>query len=493
MLNMQWFISPAGFFPVVSPEMLVAIRFLYGLLMLATLVMVSPQAKRFFISEKWGGFGQSGPDVNFIQNPAVMTLVYLLWMTACAGLITGIAAPFAALFNLICCRYFFVSMRWKGNLRGFGAPGFMSYWLGAVVFFLETAKAFCPEMMATALLAAQLDFAFIMLSAGLYKMTAGYASGNGMEFGMVNPQWGYWWKIWKNVSPRNPVFEILNQLAWSAEVVAGLLMFFPQARFIGGAMMFLSFIFIATQIRLGVLCEIVMTSCLVFAHPGSCIDELVKLCFSSPVASGFVGHSPAIAFCLSAFLWAYMVLLPLAHTGLFYNFYAKKSLPGLLQVCLEKYTNFFGIIIWRVFSADHTSFFPLIYRRDKGGDKRELVSKYGFTGGLRFDNVGECIALTCLFTTLKYYCSNQALFNERLLRYARTIACKADQVLEFEYNIIRKTESCFNFVPTVLYTVDPGASVVEEQSLVENWTGEKLSGSRVFEGARPGSYVPLGS
>lgn len=490
---MQWFVSPADFVPRISPEMLVSIRFLYGLLMLATLVMVAPQAKRFFISEKWGGFGQSSPYVDSIQNPVAAKLVGLLWTVACIGLILGVGSPIAAFFNLLCCRYYFVSMRWKGNLRGFGAPGFMSYWLGAVVFFLELGKAFCPEVIPTAILAAQLDFAFIMLSAGFYKMTAGYATGNGMEFGMANPQWGYWWKFWKNVSPRNPVFEILNQLAWSAEVAAGLLMLFPQSRFIGGALMFLSFIFIATQIRLGVLCEMVMASCLVFAHPGSCIDELAKLCFTSPVACGLIGHNRLIAFCLTAFLCVYILLLPLTHLALFYNFYAKKSLPFPVQLGLEKYSNFFGIIIWRVFSADHTCFFPMIYRRDRVGSERELVSKYGFRGGLRYDNVGECIALTCLFTTLKYYCSNKALFNERLLRYARTILCSPDQVLEFEYNIITKTESNFQFLPTVLYTVDLIASTVEEKSLVDNRPGEKHFGSQVFEGARPGSYVPLGS
>src|SRR6185503_19249036 len=125
---------------------------------------------------------------------------------------------------------------------------------------------------------------------------------------------------------------------------------------------------------------------------------------------------------IEIFLWLYLVLLPLAHAGLFYNFYGRKSLPGVIQRALETYTNIFGIIIWRVFSADHTNFFLRVYERPRASNERAIVSRFGISNGsLRYNHVGESIVLTTLFTTLKYYPSNNQLFHDRLLRYARTV------------------------------------------------------------------------
>ena len=38
---------------------------------------------------------------------------------------------------------------------------------------------------------------------------------------------------------------------------------------------------------------------------------------------------------LGAGLWVYLLLLPLAHAGLYYNFYAKQRCPGSLQRALD--------------------------------------------------------------------------------------------------------------------------------------------------------------
>src|SRR5207253_7938685 len=120
--------------------------------------------------------------------------------------------------------------------------------------------------------------------------------------------------------------------------------------------------------------------------------------------------------------------------GIYYNFFVRRSLPQPFQRLLEVYTNFFGIIMWRVFTADLINFFPRIYRQPRGGGERALISRYGWrAGSLRYSHVGESITLTCLFTTLKYYPSQDRLFTDRLLRYARTVPCPVDSVLVFEY------------------------------------------------------------
>jgi hypothetical protein len=492
--------SSEGFFPTpLNTSTQTFIRVAYGVLMLGTLLWALPHWRRFFMSERWGGYAESSRDVDFIQNPIVTYLVAVLWLS-CAALITlGYWTTVAALGNLILCYYFFVRMRWKGILRGMGAPGFMAYWLAAVVFLLEYTSHYAPSLRSLVLLVAQVDFAFIMLSSGIYKFAAGYAHNHGMEGGMVNPQWGYWWWLYQRLPPRHLVFQFLNHMAWSLEVLAGVLMLLPPTRFFGALLMLGSFVFIATQIRLALLCEMVIVCCVLFFHPGSYGDQLISL----TVPASFATSAPAVAMptlvntLMAALLWGYLILLPLAHAGLFYNFYGRKSLTGFIQRALEGYTNFFGIIIWRVFSADHTNFFVRIYQRPRVPTSDEMfrtfVSRIGLRdGSLRYNHVAESIVVTTLFTTLKYYPSNNALFRERLLRYARTIDHPADSVLDFDYLTIMKANDGFEFVTVAAYAVDVEAGTITESVLEENFSVRAtLSGSPVHEGTRPGSYVPL--
>jgi hypothetical protein len=195
------------------------------------------------------------------------------------------------------------------------------------------------------------------------------------------------------------------------------------------------------------------------------------------------------------FLWVYLLVLPLAYAGIYYNFFARKALTLRLQRLLDGYTNFFGIIMWRVFTADLINFFPNLYLESRASGRRTLVSRYGWrAGSVRFSHVGESITLTCLFTTLKYYPRQQALFTERLLRYARTVHCPADCLLVFEYVSIRKAETCFHHEAVAEYLVDVAAgTIVERRLLGEERVRAPHEASPLHEGARPGSYAPLGA
>src|SRR5690349_2287682 len=379
------------------------IRVVYGVLMLGTLLWALPNWRRFFVSERWGGYAESSREIDLIQNPAGAILVAVVWFSSVTLLTLGYWTTLAAFVNLVLCYYFFVRMRWKGILRGMGAPGFMAYWLAAVVFLLEYAQHHSPHLLPLVLLVAQADFAFIMLSAGIYKFTAGYASNHGMEGGMVNPQWGYWWWSYQKMSPRHPLFAFLNDMAWSLEVIAGVLMLLPPTRFICALLMLGSFVFIATHIRLALLCEMVIVCCLLFFYPGSYGDQIISLVTPTVAAPVVVALPNVFDKAIEIFLWLYLVLLPLAHAGLFYNFYKRRSLPAVIQRALETYTNIFGIIIWRVFSADHTNFFLRVYERPRAGgnSERAIVSRFGISNGsLRYNHVAESIVLTTLFTTL---------------------------------------------------------------------------------------------
>src|ERR1041385_4571218 len=202
----------------------------------------------------------------------------------------------------------------------------------------------------------------------------------------------------------------------------------------------------------------VMLCGVLFFHSQSLGEQFVALLMSAP-SPAVVPQTALLTIVnqlLMYALWTYLVLLPLSYFGIYYNFFARKRLPAPLQRMLEVYTNFFGIIMWRVFTIDLINFFPNIYRQSRSSAERTLVTRYGWrAGSVRFSHVGESITLTCLFTTLKYYPSNNAIFVERLLRYARTVPCSDDEVLVFEYIGIEKDEKQFEFTTVAEYVVDP--------------------------------------
>jgi hypothetical protein len=457
------------------------IRVAYGALLLLTIGAALPHAHRYFRSERWGGYAQSSPWVDAVQNPYVAPWLLAAWVSAALGLIFGRFVVAAAGVNLLLCHYFFIRMRWRGVLRGMGAPGFITFWLGAVIFFLELTARHAPDLHGLALMTARFDFSLIMVSAGLYKLMSGYRAGAGMQLGMVNPEWGYWPSVWRRWPSGHPLFRFLNEMAWSTELFAGLLMLLPATRAVGAIAILLSFVFIATQIRLGFLCEMVMVCCLLFLPSA---DDIAV-----PAGAPLPGFAHAG---LEAFFWVYIVLLPIVRAGMFYNQLAHKPLPSPIQPALDRYANLMGLIIWRVFTADIVDFFVRVWVEPAAGARR-LVSDYeGFTWTTRFRQVAECIAVTSVFTTLRYYPSNREMFRDRLLRYARTITHPADARLVFEWVAVVGRSDRFDFVSIAEYTTDVRSGQIEEAVLSDAVSVRAPSAaSPVHEGARPGSYAPL--
>jgi hypothetical protein len=480
--------------PQLSPSTQAALRVAYGLLMLATLGHAIPEARRFFLSERWGGYSRSSRSIDAVQNPVVMPLLLAVWIGSAIAIVGGWASPWPALVNLLLCRYFFIYMRWKSVLRGMGAPGFIAYWTGLAVFLLEYTARLAPDVRPVALLVMQVDLALIMLSAGVYKFTAGYPRNHGMELGLCNPMWGYWWRWYARRSPNSLVFWALNQNAWGTEVLIAAMALAPPTRELGGLLLMISFLFILTQIRLGFLCEMVIICGLLYVQPGGWLDQWIAA-LSGPITApvGMAGGGAVLAAvnrALAVSLWTYLAMLLLAHAGLYYNFYARRSLPAPLQRALERYSNFFGIIIWRVFSVDLVNFFIRLWREPRVGGARRPAGRLG--SWPRFNHVGEMICLTSLFTTLKYYPSNDAIFRERLLRYARTLPRGLDEVLVFEYVTVIRRQTHFDWVPVAEYSVDVETSTVSERLLDPSFSVKAAHAvSPVHEGAVPGSYAPL--
>jgi hypothetical protein len=468
----------------------------YGVLLLLTIAQAVPQARRFFVSERWGGYARSDRRVDLVQNRYLLPVIMAIWVACAVLLIVGRSTVMASLVNLALCRYFFVAMRWKGVLRGMGAPGFMTYWIAACVFFLEYGSAYDPtgSVRTAAILAFRLDFAVIMLCAGTYKSLAGYAQNDGMELGMINPWWGYWGRLYGRLQPSHWIFRTLNHLAYLTEIVAGLLMLMPATQLAGALLIFGSFAFIALHIRLGFLCEMVMLCCALFIPDGGVADRLAAaIAPAAPVAAA--ASAPGwLNAALTVALYAYAVLLPFAKVGQYYNFLARRALPGPIQAALDRYTNFFGIIIWRVFSVDHTNFWARIWFQDRASAARAEAARFGALEPrrrFRYAHVGEFICLVSLFTTLKYYPSDSALFTERMLRYCRTLGCPKGSDVVFEYMSMRKDRGRFEFLPIAEYTVDLDAGTVAERVIDPSVSARAASPvSPVHAGSKPGSYAP---
>src|ERR1700756_5621366 len=103
----------AFFQPTLSAPVQSLLRCSYGVLLLLTLAQTVIQARRFFVSERWGGYAQSDRRVDLVQNPYALPVILAAWLTCAVLMIVGRWSVAASLINLLLCRYYFVAMRWK--------------------------------------------------------------------------------------------------------------------------------------------------------------------------------------------------------------------------------------------------------------------------------------------------------------------------------------------------------------------------------------------
>ena len=520
-----------------SPELLpstqAVIRIAYGLLLTGTLLFFLPHWRRLFLTSRFGGYGATTKKVLAVQNPVVLPIVMTAWLCSAVLLTLGQWTVPAAALNAAFCWYFFVAMRWSGLHRGFGAPGFMTWWMGISVFLVEFTSHYAPAARSLAILAVQADFAFIMLSAGTYKAIAGYAHNEGMNYGMANPAWSYWPNFFACVKPNHIFLRTANHLGWSVEVIGAVMMLIPGLRFWGGLMILLSFVYVWAQIRLGTLCGIVIACCLFFftaeSWGGYALAAITPMTFTQTAVIAETGTT-WLTWLSATVLATYLVLLPLAHAGLFFNFLTKRPLPRLIQSALAAYTNALGIIIWRVFSADHTRFFLRIYAEPRGQrsgeqpglqrlqkankedsdrslrrDERTQVAETMFvqppahrrvindyqTRVPRFRHVVESITLTCIFTSRRYFASRPEVFEQKLLTYAATLPHSDDEQLVFQYVHMEKAKHSLRFLTESEHIVDVKTGTVSERSLGAQ-RAIPAPRSVVFEAAGHGSYVAKG-
>ncbi len=473
--------------PQLSFHAQATVRIVYGLMLLGFFALNWPHRKRLMVAKAWNGYGDEEKFAHLLQNPRTTLLIHVIWAGCAICMVTGFGILPAVILNLLFCRYYFISLRWKSLSRGFGAPGFLTYWLALALFVLEFTSVLAPDCRAFAVLLLQIDFALIFLSSGIYKFTAGYAHNEGMEYGMVNPQWCDYTKLFINIPPSAFLFRFLNHSAWSVQIVAALLMIIPQTRLFGAFLIFCSFAGIGILIRLSLLCPMIMLAALLFVPQGSILDNaMAAIPLTNTRYSAFISQPLECAV-----IWLLMLhfcLLLSTHATLLFNFYARKRLPDRLQNFFDAYANKFGIIIWRVFSADLTNFFVNIYQQNNG--ERILVNDFTAHGYNRYRYVCESITLTSLFTTRKYYPDNNEIINEKLLRYARTLPAEHGHVFEFDYVSVAKKNDKFEYNLDARFKVDIQTNEVIEEILGDIDTKAPHKHSPVHAAAKPGSYAP---
>lgn len=463
---------------------------------LGMLMLSLPNAHRFFGTARERGYADDGPWLSVLLSPWIRAVVLSSWIAAACWLWDDKHTVFAAGVCLFWSRLFFVALRWRSLSRGMGAPGYMLYWLSALVFFLEWTRFYDPSgfLRPLVILAFKVDFAVIMLCAGQYKLFAGYPQNNGMERGMVNPWWGRMWKFYRRFAPTSLIFRFLNHCAYLGELVFGAMMLYPATGEAGGLLMAASFVFIFAHIRLGFLCHTVIVCCLLFCAPGGWVDSLLPA--AGGLATGAASSFPltVVNGALAVFFVVYLLLLPLTKAGTYYNFYAKKRLPDRLQAACDRWSNLWGIIIWRVFTVDNTNFYVRALFEDKTSGVRREYSRPGqfdLASGLRYIHVCEFVCFVSVFTTVKYFAPTSPLFANRIWRYARSLPCPAGHRVVFQWVDVKKEKDRFVDVASKEFLLDLETEEMTVTNL-EDGTSETdtLRFSELVQGSTVGSYAP---
>lgn len=413
------------------------------------------------------------------------------------GAIAALASPWRGL-NLLgtlvlwCTfRHYFIHQRWSRVRRGGGAPGFMTHWamLHLCTIQLGAFVDGSGELARLALQVARIDLATIMICAGFYKYCVGYLHHDGMEYGRVNPFWGYHWRFFCQRKPDGFYPQLMNRLACLVEIVGGICMLIPgQLQVLGAASISLSFVYVSLFIRLGRLAWLMVLLPALF-WPG--FEN------SLPVNPALTLNPPEFVLQMFRGLgYGYLALLPLVKFTQYANLLKNWSWPKPLQTWLDRYANGVPIIMWRVFTPDVTNFYVRI--RDQRGAYLVNEETYSLSHWsrpwfkLRMLHVCESIALTSVFTTLRYFPSRPELFEQKLLEYSRSLGDFPE--LTYEVVAIFKASECFEFCHVESARVDLRTGEVRRERVHEGYDFSQPSKfSPVREASHPGSYVRAGS
>ena len=439
----------------------------------------------------------------FLERPLTRYAVYAVWVISCLSLLLGVYPLVGALILFPLFRRIYIKGRWNTLFRGGGAPGFMSHYVMLYITAFELARWFDAHGTLTHALYTmfRVDFGVVLLCSGTYKTLSGYIRGEGMEYGLANPLWSYFWRFFKGLSPKNFFLQAQDRIAALSQVLMGLLLalspLYAPLGWAGGVMCAGTFFYLMFTVRLGRLAPLMMSVALPY-FPSFGLDPMGALGLARDFPP--VVAPSALIFALSGLCWAYLLVLPFVKVMQYLNLFLTRSYPEPFQSLFTRYQNWVPIIMWRVFTPDVTNFFIRIRRLDpisgavtNLGDEDSgysYVTRSGLLWKLRFLHVTESIAVTTVFTTLKYFKSKRELFERKLLEYARTLG---DGVIEFEYVAIQKGPSSFEFLPVARFRADTTSGNITEEKLVPGYDySAPATYSHIKDTKGHGTYVPVG-
>ena len=327
--------------------------------------------------------------------------------------------------------------------RGFGAPGYFLTFANLTSFGLQVVERFQPSNLNIVSSLIGFEIGTIFLISGIYKCSAGYLHGRGINVGLNNPMWAYRPQYWKSWAPNKKRTKLINWISVLGEIVGGVLLMSIKFQLAGALIITSMFIGVMLMVRLGSLCPTI-----IFVTLGTSL-------ISSKNEESLRNLLDPNYFTLAVVLVQLFLLL--IYAGISFNFYVKQSLPTFFQKPLNLVVRIFGISLWRVFTSDMTSILVRIYSVDSLGKRSELT-EWSTRKNRRFNFVGEAISVTSIFTLLKYQESFEA-FEARLLCYSKTISAN---VIEFDYYYI-ETNSEFAWAKLVrTYKVDKSLGMVTE-------------------------------
>ena len=432
-------------------------RTCFAALLLADLASFTPCFGTFFGKDYHGGV--------FLAGRVGQGLTWMLWFTASLALLLGFHPLAASLGLFVLARWWYIDSLWFGLFQGGGAVGMVSFLLTLYVVLTELSRFLDPSGGLTSDVAwvLRIDFAAVMLCAGLYKILTGYLQGEGIEYGLTNPAWGRFSALLRRLAPRSPLWWVMDLAGVGAELGAGVLLLSAATQTWGALLCIAMFCFITATLRLGRIGPMMICASLLF---------LPELLGTPPVPAPAVLTGTALAFHHALFV--YVGVLVLIKLMQYLNLFTHTRLPPPFQFILLALSVLLPVHLWRLFMGDFTNFFIRVSALGPRGE--EWLVHEDFTYSLRdwrrpwFKwrawHVTESVVLASAFMGFKYPPVSRADLEEHLRRLARTFARQEDQRIRYEYVAISKAERSFEYVPWSRFLVELRTGTVTEQPLV---------------------------
>lgn len=431
-----------------------------GSFLLLELVCLTPAFHVFFGSVYLGG--------PLRGSRALRALSYTTWLLSAVALITGQRTMAGAIGMFAVCRWLFVDSRWRGIFFGASAAGYVNYFVTFAVLLFEVAIAVDPagRLFQDVVFVVRVQFAFVLLCGGLYKLLTGYLRGEGIEYGLVNPAWSYFHARLRRVEPGSALWRSLDIVGSFGEAGAGVLMLVPHpaARAVGEIFTIALFAGIAVTIRVGRL-PVMMILTAVF---------LLRIPDAVAVAPGAPPPS-SLAAALHHALYIYVALVVVVKITQYLNHFYYRPVIEPVQTIVTLANELVPIPMMRVFMPDFTNFFVRIWSIDaRTGVEKTILHEsttysYGHWGDLkrklRYLYVGESITLASIFCSLKIFKPSWEQFQKEVLAYASTVVLPGDEAVKMQYVALEKGEGCFIYRAACDFHVDLRKQVVREEPI----------------------------